>query len=183
MKETGRRGITGLRRFHPGLVLALVLLVGGCSLVQDRPRDDQQVIAPVEAGDPAGGEKQQRGTPERDARQRQTGSELSPAAASLLASARGMLRSGNTERALSLAQRAQRIAPDAAEVYYRLGQIYHKRSDHARAEQFVLKGISKAGNDPDLSRTGWSMLAEIRASDGDEEGAHKARERASRGQN
>ena len=177
-EESGRQAVQ-LRRVHQGVILVVVLLVGGCSMVQDRPRDDQEIIGPIETEEPADVEKQEPETPERDARQRETGSQLSPAAASLLASARGMLRAGNTERALNLAQRAQRISPDAAQVYYRLGEIYQTRSDHGRAEQFVLKGISKAGNDPDLSRTGWSMLAEIRASNGDEDGARNARERAS----
>lgn len=179
MKEDkGHQGLR-LRRVHQGVLMVVVLLVGGCSMVQDRPRDDQEVVAPVETEAPEDAEKDEPETPERDARQRETGSELSAAAASLLASARGMLSAGNTDRALNLAQRAQRISPDAAEVYYRLGQIYQKQSDHARAEQFVLKGINKAGNDPELRRTGWSMLADIRDSKGDQAGAEKARARAS----
>ena len=180
MREESGRQTVRLRRVHQGVILVVVLLVGGCSMVQDRPRDDQEIIGPIQTEKPEEAEEQEPETPERDARQRKTGSQLSPAAASLLASARGMLRAGNTERALNLAQRAQRISPDAAQVYYRLAQIYQKRSDHARAEQFALKGISKAGNDPELRQTGWSMLAEIRASRGDEEGARKARERASK---
>ena len=172
-----------MNRIQQGLVLAFVVLVGGCSAVRDRPAGDQRVIAPVQTDEAEERGKEDAGVSERDARQRETGTGLSPAAASLLASARGMLRAGNTERALNLAQRAQRISPDAAEVYYRMAQIYQKDSDHARAEQFVLKGISKAGNDPELRRTGWSMLAEIRASRGDQEGARTARERASRVEN
>lgn len=182
MKEDNGYQLLRLRRVHRGVLMVAVLLVGGCSLVQERPRDDQEVIAPIEREEPERAEDDEQAppeTPERDARQRETGSELSAAAASLLASARGMLSAGDTERALDLTQRAQRISPDAAEVYYRLGQIYQKQSDHARAEQFVLKGISKAGNDSELRRRGWSMLAEIRDSKGDQAGAEKARERAS----
>ena len=183
MRDMKGSGGARLNRIQQGLVLAFVVLVGGCSAVRDRPADDQRVIAPVQTDEAEERGKEDAGVSERDARQRETGTGLSPAAASLLASARGMLRAGNTERALNLAQRAQRISPDAAEVYYRMAQIYQKDSDHARAEQFVLKGISKAGNDPELRRTGWSMLAEIRASRGDQEGARNARERASRVQN
>ncbi|TDT44601.1 hypothetical protein DES49_0714 [Halospina denitrificans] len=180
MREESGHQIVRLCRVRQAVALMVVLLLGGCSMVQDRPSDDQEVIAPIETKEPEDVETQEPDTPERDARQRQTGSELSPAAASLLASARGMLLAGNTERALNLAQRAQRISPDAAQVYYRLAEIYQKRSDHARAEQFALKGISKAGNDPKLRRTGWSLLADVRASRGDEEGAREARKRASR---
>lgn len=179
MRDARAEGVVRLPRIRHGLVLALVVLVGGCGVVQDRRGDEQPVIAPVE-GDGPGAPTQEEGAgvTERDARHRETGTALSPAAASLLTSARGMLRAGNTERALNLAQRAQRISPDAAEVYYRMAQIYQKDSDHARAEQFALKGISKAGNDPALRQRGWSMLAEIRASRGDRAGAREARERA-----
>lgn len=184
MRDAKGNGNVALSRIQQGIVLLFIVLVGGCSVVKDRPGDDQVIIAPVETDrSEERGQEEDAGVPERDARQRETGTALSPAAASLLTSARGMLRAGNTERALNLAQRAQRISPDAAEVYYRMAQIYQKDSDHARAEQFALKGISKAGNDPGLRRTGWSMLAEIRDSRGDREGARAARERASRVQN
>ena len=101
------------------------------------------------------------------------------AARGLVASAESALKDGKDGRALDLIQRAQRIAPDAAAVYYTLGRVYRDKGNPARAEQFVLKGISKAGNDPELRRTGWAMLAEIRAVRGDAEEARKARERIS----
>ena len=147
-----------------GIGMALLVFLGGCSLAPEKTRE-RAVI-----GDAT----------QRDQRHRETGYRLPVAASNLLANAEGMLGGGDTDRALNLTQRAQRIAPDSAQVYYVLGRVYQKRGDYARAEQFVLKGLNKAGRDARLSRSGWSLLAEIRDSRGDEDGARRARERAAR---
>ncbi len=162
-----------------GVALA-ALVLAGCSVRfapsdQDPDDDGFSEVEPIE--EPADDSGRGRPTVER---QRDTGGRVPDAARGLLASATSALAEGNDGRALDLIQRAQRIAPDAAAVYYALGRVYRQQGSLARAEQFVLKGISKAGNSPELSRSGWSMLAEIRASRGDDDGARKARERVSR---
>ena len=162
-----------------GLAIA-ALVLAGCSVrfapPDQEPDDDGfSKVEPIE--EPADDPSREQPTVER---QRETGGKVPDAAQGLLTSATSALSAGNEGRALDLIQRAQRIAPDAAAVYYALGRVYREQGSLARAEQFVLKGLNKAGNNPELSRSGWSMLAEIRASRGDDDGAQKARERVSR---
>ena len=155
---------------HVLILLAAVLLLAACATPGDMAsREDAPTVEESDAPEAA---------PEQDTPQRATGSELSPVAANLLASAQGLLNGGDTDGALNLAQRAHRISPDAAEVYFQLGEIHMARGDYARAEQFVLKGIDKAGNNESQQRTGWQMLVDIRESDGDMAGAREAEQRA-----
>jgi len=171
----------GPERMKRGIGLALVLVAAGCGTVPEQTGDDQpRMVEPQTPEQPRERDGVTGAEPDVDQRQRETGSELAAAAESLLASADGMLSGGDVDRALNMAQRAQRISPDSAEVYYRLGRIHQAKGNYARAEQFVLKGLNKAGNDAELRRSGWSLLAEIRTRRGDKAGARQAREQASR---
>ena len=46
------------------------------------------------------------------------------------------------------------------------------------AEQFTLKGLSLAGNNSSLQRSGWLLLADIRRARGNVAGASQAEDRA-----
>jgi hypothetical protein len=48
------------------------------------------------------------------------------------------------------------------------------------AEQFTLKGLSLAGRDEGLQRSGWLLLADIRRAKGNVAGAQQAESRAAR---
>ncbi|XOZ33227.1 tetratricopeptide repeat protein [Halomonadaceae bacterium KBTZ08] len=165
----------------PTLGIAVVLLAG-CSVRYAPPEGGGE--APIgtrtEDAEPARepSDKRQPETSQQVERQRDTGGGVPEAAKGLLGSADAALAAGDGGRALDLVQRAQRIAPDAAAVYYALGRVHRQQGNLARAEQFVLKGISKAGNDGTLRDKGWSELAGIRARLGDQAGAEAARERA-----
>lgn len=102
-------------------------------------------------------------TPEQTERyDRRSGDPLSPAAASLLASARGYLQGGQPDRALTLIQRAHGISPNAAEVYYHFAHAHQARGEYARAEQFARRGLALAGNREKLEQQGVDLLAGIR---------------------
>ncbi|MBS3804739.1 MAG: tetratricopeptide repeat protein, partial [Oleiphilaceae bacterium] len=93
---------------------------------------------------------------------RDQGDALSPAAASLVMEADAMMAQGNAEGALSRLERAQRISPRSAEIYYKLSRAYVKMDQLGRAEQFARKGLSLAGNNAKQQRQGWMLLAGIR---------------------
>ena len=166
-----------------GIALA-ILLLAGCSVRFQPPEGgadgDVSDVEPIGKRTEESAEVEESSGDEQPTveRQRESGGEVPDAARGLLASAESALADGNDGRALDLIQRAQRIAPDAAAVYYALGRVYREKGNPARAEQFVLKGISKAGNDQELRQEGWSELAQIRARMGDQAGAADARERA-----
>ena len=106
------------------------------------------------------------------------GDALSPAALSLVREADTLLKSGDAQGAIVRLERAQRIAPRSAEVYFKLSEAYVAGNKLGPAEQFTLKGLSLAGSDTRLQRAGWLLLADIRRARGNLAGASQAEERA-----
>lgn len=109
---------------------------------------------------------------------RETGDSLSPAALSLVREAEGLLARGDSAGAIARLERAQRIAPRSAEVYFKLSEAYVAGNQLGAAEQFTLKGLSLAGSDSRLQRAGWLLLADIRRARGNVAGADQAEARA-----
>lgn len=110
---------------------------------------------------------------------RDSGDSLSPAALSLVREADRLLDQGNAPAAITKLERAQRIAPRSAEVYFKLSEAYVQSQQLGRAEQFALKGLSLAGNNTGLQRAGWILLADIRRARGNVAGATEAEAKAS----
>jgi tetratricopeptide (TPR) repeat protein len=107
------------------------------------------------------------------------GDALSPAAKSLIQRADSLMADGDTQAAVAQLERAQRIAPRSAQVYFKLSEAYVALDQLGSAEQFTLKGLSLAGSDVSLQRSGWMLLADIRRARGNVAGANQAEERAS----
>lgn len=106
------------------------------------------------------------------------GERLSPAAMSLVREAESLLAQGNAPAAIARLERAQRIAPRSAEVYFKLSEAYVASNQLGTAEQFTLKGLSLAGSDTRMQRAGWLLLADIRRARGNVAGADQAEARA-----
>ncbi|KPQ27494.1 MAG: hypothetical protein HLUCCX14_14535 [Marinobacter excellens HL-55] len=109
---------------------------------------------------------------------RETGDELPAAAVSLIRDADQRLKQGDSNGAIARLERAQRIAPRSAEVYFKLAEAYVAGDNLGAAEQFTLKGLSLAGNDTRMQRSGWLLLADIRRARGNVAGADQAETRA-----
>ena len=107
------------------------------------------------------------------------GDDLSPAAASLIERADALMAEGRPEDALSQLERAQRISPRSAQVYFRLSEAYARTDNLGAAEQFTMKGLSLAGSNTRLQKAGWELLASIRRERGNVAGAEQAERRAS----
>ncbi|KMQ73459.1 tetratricopeptide repeat protein [Marinobacter subterrani] len=108
----------------------------------------------------------------------ESGEGLSPAALSLVHDADRLLGQGDTAGAIAQLERAQRISPRSAEVYFKLSEAYVANDQLGAAEQFTLKGLSLAGNNTRLQRAGWLLLADIRRARGNVAGADQAEARA-----
>lgn len=111
-------------------------------------------------------------------RHAEQGEPLSPAARSLVERADALMSQGDTQGAIAQLERAQRISPRSAEVYFKLAEAYALRSQLGPAEQFTLRGLSLAGNNDRLQRSGWMLLADIRRAAGNTAGAAQADARA-----
>lgn len=109
---------------------------------------------------------------------RESGDELPAAAVSLIRDADQRLAQGDSAGAIARLERAQRIAPRSAEVYFKLAEAYVSGDNLGAAEQFTLKGLSLAGNDSRMQRSGWLLLADIRRARGNVAGADQAEARA-----
>lgn len=155
--------------------------VGGSSQKEDAPK-------PPRAAEPSDEPRVERKSeqpdepvlqPERSAPSYQDeGDELSPAARSLIERAESLMAAGDAQAAVSQLERAQRIAPRSAQVYFKLSEAYVALDQLGSAEQFTLKGLSLAGSDTSLQRAGWLLLADIRRARGNVAGADQAEERA-----
>ncbi|MEX0605042.1 MAG: tetratricopeptide repeat protein [Marinobacter sp.] len=111
-------------------------------------------------------------------RYQEQGEALSPAATGLMREANTMLAQDNPRGAIAKLERAQRISPRSAEIYYKLSEAYVELDQLGTAEQFTLKGLSLAGSNTGLQRAGWMLLADIRRADGNTAGANQAEARA-----
>lgn len=109
---------------------------------------------------------------------RDAGDELPAAALTLIRDADQRLGRGDASGAIVQLERAQRIAPRSAEVYFKLAEAYVAGDNLGAAEQFTLKGLSLAGSDDRMQRAGWLLLADIRRARGNVAGADQAEARA-----
>ncbi|WP_020406092.1 tetratricopeptide repeat protein [Hahella ganghwensis] len=102
----------------------------------------------------------------------------SAAALQVLAQAEATARSGNYDQALLLLDRAQRISPQAGEVYLQMARVQYDQGSYNRAEQLCLKAIALSGKDPRFKKQSLQTLAIVRDAKGDSAGADAARKQA-----
>lgn len=182
--------------------LTLALIIGGCASpggsiyvpAGGSSRDAEQVPEPPRAGSGTETSRTERKSeqpvepaPPQERQERrasspsyqEAGDQLSPAAKSLIQQADAALAQGNAAAAIAQLERAQRIAPRSSEVYFKLSEAYVASGQLGTAEQFTLKGLSLAGSDVRMQRSGWLLLADIRRERGNVAGANQAEQRAS----
>lgn len=97
------------------------------------------------------------------------------AAQALIQKAQAARRAGDYSQATSLLERAQRMSPQAADVYLELALVKAADGAYAQAEQFGQKAISLSGSDERFRRQAWQVIADIREARGDRTGAAEAR--------
>lgn len=144
--------------------LLSLLLLGGCAryVAPDRPVTEGEVPAAAGEDEASAGEAappQERIAP----RHRDEAPPLPPAARALLAQAENARRAGELPVALSRAERAQRIAPDAPEVYLVLARLNLEAGSPRRAEQLARKAAQLAGTSGPLVREAKALIRRARA--------------------
>lgn len=103
-----------------------------------------------------------------------------PAVIALLGTADAAQQEGDFESAQTALQRAQRIAPQDPDVYYRLAVTHRSLEDYRLAEQVALKGVSIVQGQSNQLRRFWLLIADIRMQSGDISAAEKADAMANR---
>ena len=103
---------------------------------------------------------------------------LSPAVSALALSAAQNSKSGNIESATTTIERAIRIEPRNATLYYKLALLKLKQSKPRLAEDLAKKAALLASNDAQLKKHSWLLVARAREMQGDLAGGKEARAKA-----
>lgn len=104
---------------------------------------------------------------------------LSPVVGSLVVAANEDSQKGNIESATTTLERASRIEPRNATLYYKLALLKLK-SNPSQAEDLAKKSAQLAANDASLKKHSWLLVAKARELQKNFKGAQEARDRASK---
>jgi len=105
---------------------------------------------------------------------------LSPAVSALASAANQNSKSGNIESATTTIERAIRIEPRNATLYYKLALLRLKQSKPRLAEDLAKKAALLASNDTQLKKHSWLLVARAREVQGDLKGGKEARAKANK---
>jgi len=105
---------------------------------------------------------------------------LSPAVSALALAANQNSTSGNIESATTTIERAIRIEPRNATLYYKLALLRLQQSKPRLAEDLAKKAALLASNDTQLKKHSWLLVARAREMQGDLKGGKDARAKANR---
>ena len=100
---------------------------------------------------------------------------LSPAVSALALAANQNSKSGDIEAATTTIERAIRIEPRNATLYYKLALLRLKQSKPRLAEDLAKKAALLASNDTQLKKHSWLLVARAREMQGDFKGGKEAR--------
>jgi hypothetical protein len=107
-------------------------------------------------------------------------SPLSPAVGALALAANQNSKSGDTESATTNIERAIRIEPRNATLYYKLALLRLEQSKPRLAEDLAKKAALLASNDAQLKKHSWLLIARAREMQGDLKGGKEARTKANK---
>lgn len=102
----------------------------------------------------------------------------SPAVGALVSAADQNSQSGNLDSAVAVIERAIRIEPRNAVLFYKLAELRLKQSKPRLAEDLAKKSALLASKDTRLKRQSWLLIANARVIQQDFDGARKARAKA-----
>jgi predicted Zn-dependent protease len=149
------------------ITLGLVCILAACSSQPQRPNaqaDHRAIQDMVEA--------------DNDSADFQPSVASHPAVLALFQGAHTAMINGDLRTAASKLERAQRIAPKDAAIYYRLAVVRLKQNQSTRAEHLALKSISLAQRNKKFKAYAWELVAQARDEQGDYAGTKKARNKA-----
>ena len=142
------------------LVATMTLVTSACAPLQT----STSAPAPVDSRQPGQAspvEKPSQAAPKKIAPAQQTSSPAQKAVSSLLQEGWAYYRVENYPRAMAIAERAQRLDPQRAEVYLLLASSNFAQGKQGLAEQLAQRGLSFSQSDAVIRRKLQSLLAQI----------------------
>jgi Tfp pilus assembly protein PilF len=136
-------------------ILALVVILGGCAIVQAPAPESAPAPVPAPAIENA-------------------------AIASLMDGARSDVAAGRLANAAASLERALRIEPRNPRLWQELARVRLMQGEYAQAESVAARSNSWAGGDNRLRAENWRLIAQAREARGDAAGARAALDAAER---
>lgn len=183
-------GSTSCRPCSSSLLTALLLtLLAGCSVDPQRAPAPVEQRSPTSPGIPAGAGSQATVIPQPDYSPNTLpgATEAAPSSApaitapardatiiALVTRASEQAAGGEYQAAAGSIERAIRIAPDDAELWYDLARIRLRQGELDEAEELAVKSRSMAAGHPALQARNWRLVALVRQQRGDPDGAAQA---------
>ncbi len=146
--------------FRLALALTIAIVTSACAPLQT----STSAPAPVESrqsGQASPEATPHQAAPKKIAPARQTSSPAQKAVTSLLQEGWANYRLGNYPRAMAIAERAQRLDPQRAEIYLLLASSHFAQGKRGLAEQLAQRGLSFSQSDAMIRRKLQSLLAQI----------------------
>ena len=168
----------------PGLCCVVMLLaVQGCSTTPStstpRPVIEQGSSAPETTQTPAAvSPAQERAREPAVSRQPPAVSRQPPAVVALLEHAQRQANDGDMESSAASLERAIRINPGSAVLWYHLATLRLAQGEARQAEQLAVKSNSLAPGNRVQQARNWTLIAESRRQRSDAKGANAAEQRA-----
>lgn len=170
--------------FRLGLTLSVLLLLNACSTITYSPQEPVVVSQPASRSEIPRIEKVPLPTVKPEvpsvpsAPKSLPKTQRSTAVIALLDTAENHQQQGDYRSAQTTLQRAQRIAPQDPEVYYKLAATHRELEDFSLAEQVARKGISIVQGQPNQLKRFWLLLSEIYSLAGNDDAANTAQQKA-----
>ncbi len=101
-----------------------------------------------------------------------------PAVQSLVDRAQNDVLAGRFGDAVAVMERALRIEPRNARVWYEYARVRMDQSEYRQAENLALRANTYAGGNQRLRRAIWELIGDTRDRRGDQQGAAAARAKA-----
>ena len=148
-----------MRCVRPLASVTIVLVISACAPLQTAPS------APVESRQPGQTspvQKRQQAASKKIAPARKSVNPAQKAVTSLLQEGWAYYREGSNERSIAVAERAQRLDPQRAEIYLLLASSYLAQGKTSLAGQMGQRGLSLSQGDVVIRRKLQGLLAQIR---------------------
>lgn len=100
------------------------------------------------------------------------------AVTNLVSQADTFYANGDYSNSYSILERALRIDPNNADIWYRMGLIKLREGEYDQAIQFAMKAVNKALGDKDILGKAWLLVADAKTATGDIAGAEAAQAQA-----
>lgn len=107
-----------------------------------------------------------------------TSSSGGSAARTLLADAQQAVANNQLDKAASSLERAVRLEPRNASMWYNLAQVRLHQGQYAQAETLAQKSIGFAGNNSDIVKKSWLIISLSKQAQGDAAGAEAAKKKS-----